>query len=78
MRKLSNELVIIVVGVVCLLGVAITLFFSREESRYTIKTEFNTYCVDNFRVYGKGITFNTADGRAVIAQGNFEIILNKK
>lgn len=78
MRKLSNELVIIIVGVVCIVGVAVTLFLSRNESRYTIKTEFNTYCVDNFRIYGKGITFNTVDGRAVIAQGNFEIILNKK
>lgn len=78
MRKLSNELVIIIVGVVCLLGVAITLYLSRDESRYTIKTEYSTYCVDNFRIYGKGITFNTADGRSVIAQGNFEIILNKK
>lgn len=78
MRRLSNELVIIIVGVVCIVGVAVTLFLSRDESRYTIKTEFNTYCVDNFRIYGKGITFNTADGRVVIAQGNFEIILNKK
>lgn len=78
MKKLSNELVIIIVGVVCIVGVAVTLFLSRNESRYTIKTEFNTYCVDNFRIYGKGITFNTVDGRAVVAQGNFEIILNKK
>lgn len=78
MRKLSNELVIIIVGVVCLLGVAITLFLSKDEGRYTIKTGFNTYCVDTFKIYGKGITFNTSDGRSVITQGNFEIIVNKK
>ncbi len=78
MRKLSGELIVILVGVFCLLGVAITLFLSRDESKYTIKTDFSTYCVDNFRVYGKGITFNTVDGRTVMAQGNFEIILNKK
>ena len=78
MRKLSGELIVIIVGVVCLFGVAITLFLSRDESRYTIKTEFNTYCVDNFRIYGKGITFTTKSGDVVASQGNFEIILNKK
>jgi dihydroorotase len=78
MRKLSNELVIIVVGVVCLMGVAITLYLSRDESKYTIKTEFNTYCVDNFRIYGKGVTFTTKSGDVVVSQGNFEIVLNKK
>jgi hypothetical protein len=78
MKKVSGELIIILVGVVCLLGVAVTLFLSRNESKYTIKTDFSTYCVDNFRVYGKGITFNTVDGRTVMAQGNFEIILNKQ
>jgi hypothetical protein len=78
MRKLSGELIVIIVGVVCLFGVAITLFLSRDESRYTIKTEFNTYCVDNFRIYGKGITFTTKNGDVVASQGNFEIILNKK
>lgn len=78
MRRIANELVIVAVGAICIVGVAITLYLTKPESRYTIKTEFNTYCVDNFRIYGKGITFNTVDGRAVIAQGNFEIILNKK
>jgi hypothetical protein len=78
MRKLSNEVVILLVGVVCILGVAITLRLSREESKYTIKTQFNTYCVDNFRIYGKGITFTTKSGDVVASQGNFEIILNKK
>jgi hypothetical protein len=78
MRKLSNELVIILVGVFCLLGVATTLYLSRDTSKYTIKTDFCTYNVDNFRIYGRGITFNTSDGRVVITQGNFEIILNKK
>lgn len=78
MRRIANELVIVAVGAICIIGVAITLYLSRDDSRYTIKTEFSAYCVDNFRIYGKGITFNTADGRAVIAQGNFEIILNKK
>jgi hypothetical protein len=78
MRKLSNELVIIIVGVVCVIGVAITLYLSRDESKYTIKTEFSTYCVDNFRIYGKGISFTTKDGDIIVSQGNFEIILNKK
>ena len=78
MRKLSNEVVILLVGVICILGVAITLRLSREESKYTIKTQFNTYCVDNFRIYGKGITFTTKSGDVVASQGNFEIILNKK
>ena len=78
MRKLSNEIVILLVGVVCILGVAITLRLSRDESKYTIKTQFNTYCVDNFRIYGKGITFTTKSGDVVASQGNFEIILNKK
>ena len=78
MRKLSGELIVIIVGVVCLFGVAITLFLSRDESRYTIKTEFSTYCVDNFRIYGKGITFTTKSGDVIASQGNFEIILNKK
>jgi hypothetical protein len=78
MRKLSNELVIIIVGVVCVIGVAITLYLSRDESKYTIKTEFSTYCVDNFRIYGKGISFTTKGGDIIVSQGNFEIILNKK
>jgi hypothetical protein len=77
MKKLSNELVIILVGVLCLLGVATTLYLSRNTSKYTIKTDFCTYNVENFRIYGRGITFNTSDGRVVMAQGNFEIILNK-
>lgn len=77
MKKLSNELVIILVGVVCLIGVATTLYLSRNTSKYTIKTDFCTYNVDNFRTYGRGITFNTSDGRVVMAQGNFEIVLNK-
>jgi hypothetical protein len=78
MRKLSNELVIIIVGVVCVIGVAITLYLSRDESKYTIKTEFSTYCVDNFRIYGKGVSFTTKNGDVVASQGDFEIILNKK
>jgi hypothetical protein len=78
MRKLPNEIVILIVGVVCILGVAITLRLSRDESKYTIKTQFNTYCVDNFRIYGKGVTFTTKNGDVVASQGNFEIILNKK
>lgn len=78
MRKLSNEVVILIIGVVCVLGVAITLRLSRDESKYTIKTQFNTYCVDNFRIYGKGVTFTTKNGDVVASQGNFEIILNKK
>jgi hypothetical protein len=78
MKKVSGELIVILVGVIFLLGVAVTLALSRDKSKYTIKTDFSTYCVDNFRVYGKGITFNTVDGRTVMAQGNFEIILNKK
>ena len=78
MRKLSNELVIIMVGVVCILGVAITMYLSRPTSKYTIKTEFSTYCVDTFRVYGHGVTFTSVDGKVVVTQGNFEIILNKK
>jgi len=78
MRKLPNEIVILIIGVVCVLGVAITLRLSRDESKYTIKTQFNTYCVDNFRIYGKGVTFTTKNGDVVASQGNFEIILNKK
>jgi hypothetical protein len=78
MKKLPNEIVILIVGVVCILGVAITLRLSRDESKYTIKTQFNTYCVDNFRIYGKGVTFTTKSGDVVASQGNFEIILNKK
>lgn len=78
MRKLSNELVIIIVGVVCLIGVSTTMYLSRNTSKYTIKTSFCAYDVDTFRVYGRGITFNTTDGRYVVSQGNFEIILNKK
>jgi hypothetical protein len=77
MKKLSNELVIIVVGVVCLMGVAITLYLSRDTAKYTIKTEFCTYKTNNFRVYGRGVTFDTYDGKKVVTQGNFEIILNK-
>ena len=76
MRKLSNELAIILIGFVCLVGVALTLYLSRDSGKYTIKTEFSTYCADNFRVYGKGITFTTSDGRKVITQGNFEIYIN--
>lgn len=78
MKRIANELVIVGVGAICIIGVAITLFLSREVKKYTIVTQHNSYRVDNFRIYGKGISFNTEDGRAVIAQGNFEIILNKK
>jgi hypothetical protein len=77
MRKLSGELIVILVGVVCILGVAITMYLSRPTSKYTIKTEFSTYCVDNFRIYGKGISFTTKGGDIIVSQGNFEIILNK-
>jgi hypothetical protein len=78
MRKLSGELIVILVGVFCLLGVAITLYLSRPTSKYTIKTEFSTYCANTFRVYGHGVTFTSVDGKVVVTQGNFEIILNKK
>jgi hypothetical protein len=78
MRKLSGELIVILVGVVCVVGVAITMYLARETSKYTIKTEFSTYCANNFRVYGHGVTFTSVDGRVVVTQGNFEIILNKK
>jgi hypothetical protein len=77
MRKLSGELIVILVGVVCILGVAITMYLSRPTSKYTIKTEFSAYCVDNFRIYGKGISFTTKNGDVIVSQGNFEIILNK-
>jgi hypothetical protein len=77
MRKLSGELIVILVGVVCIVGVAITMYLSRPTSKYTIKTEFSTYCVDNFRIYGKGISFTTKGGDIIVSQGNFEIILNK-
>jgi hypothetical protein len=77
MRKLSGELIVIIVGVVCIVGVAITMYLSRPTSKYTIKTEFSTYCTDTFRVYGHGVTFTSVDGKKVVVQGNFEIILNK-
>ena len=78
MRKLSGELIVILVGVVCVVGVAITMYLARETSKYTIKTEFSTYFANTFRVYGHGVTFTSVDGRVVVTQGNFEIILNKK
>lgn len=78
MRKLSGELIVIIVGVVCIIGVATTLYLAREESKYTILTKFNCYKVDNFRIYGKGISFTTNSGDVVASQGEFEIILNKK
>jgi uncharacterized protein involved in exopolysaccharide biosynthesis len=78
MRKLSGELIVIIVGFVCLIGVATTLYLARETSKYTIRTEFGTYCVENFRTYGKGISFTTKSGDVIVSQGNFEIILNKK
>lgn len=78
MRKLSNEIVVILIGFVCLVGVASTLYLSRDKGKYTIKTEFSTYCADTFRVYGHGVTFTSTDGKVVVTQGNFEIILNKK
>lgn len=78
MRKIQNELVIVIVGAICIIGVALTLFLARDESKYTIRTEFGSYCVDNFRIYGKGISFTTKNGDVVASQGNFEIILNKK
>jgi hypothetical protein len=78
MKKLSGELIVIIVGVVCIIGVAITLYIARDTSKYTIKTEFGTYCVENFRIYGKGISFTTKNGDVVASQGNFEIILNKQ
>lgn len=77
MRRLSNELVIILVGVVCVVGVAITMYMARDTGKYTIKTEFSTYCANNFRVYGHGITFTSVNGKTVVTQGNFEIVLNK-
>lgn len=78
MRKIPNELVVIAVCVICIIGVATTLYLARDESKYTIRTEFGSYCVDNFRIYGKGISFTTKNGDVVASQGNFEIILNKK
>lgn len=78
MRKISNELVVILIGFVCLVGVALTLYLARDTGKYTIKTEFSTYCADTFRVYGHGVTFTSTDGKVVVTQGNFEIILNKK
>jgi hypothetical protein len=78
MRKIQNELVIVIVGAICIVGVALTLFLARDDSKYTIRTEFGSYCVDNFRIYGKGISFTTKNGDVVASQGNFEIILNKK
>lgn len=78
MKKISGELIVIIVGVVCIIGVAITLYIARDTSKYTIKTEFGTYCVENFRTYGKGISFTTKSGDVVASQGNFEIILNKQ
>jgi len=77
MRKLSNELIIILVGVVCIIGVALTMYLARDTAKYTIKTEFSTYSANTFRVYGHGITFTSIDGKVVVTQGNFEIILNK-
>ena len=78
MRKLSNELAVILIGFVCLVGVATTLYLARDKGKYTIKTEFSTYCANTFRVYGHGVTFTSVDGKVVVTQGNFEIILNKK
>jgi hypothetical protein len=78
MRKISNELVVIAVCAICIIGVATTLYLARDESKYTIRTEFGSYCVENFRIYGKGISFTTKNGDVVASQGNFEIILNKK
>lgn len=78
MRKIQNELVIVIVGAICIVGVALTLFLARDDSKYTIRTEFGSYCVDNFRIYGKGVSFTTKNGDVIASQGNFEIILNKK
>lgn len=78
MKKISNELVVIAICAICIIGVATTLYLAKDESKYTIRTEFGTYCVENFRIYGKGISFTTNNGDVIASQGNFEIILNKK
>ena len=51
----------------------------KDNATYTIISEKGTeYYSNEFRIYGKGITFTDIYGKTVIIQGDIEIVKNIK
>ena len=51
----------------------------KDDATYTIVSENGTeYYSNEFRIYGKGITFTDVYGKTVIIQGDIEIVKNNK
>ena len=51
----------------------------KDNATYTIISEKGTeYYSNEFRIYGKGITFTDVYGKTVIIQGDIEIVKNNQ
>ena len=51
----------------------------KDNATYTIVSENGTeYYSNEFRIYGKGITFTDVYGKTVIIQGDIEIVKNNQ
>ena len=51
----------------------------KDDATYTIVSENGTeYYSNEFRIYGKGITFTDVYGKTVIIQGDIEIVKNNQ
>ena len=51
----------------------------KDDAMYTIVSENGTeYYSNEFRIYGKGITFTDVYGKTVIIQGDIEIVKNNQ
>ena len=51
----------------------------KDTATYTIVSENGTeYYSNEFRIYGKGITFTDVYGKTVIIQGDIEIVKNNQ
>jgi len=62
---------ILAVVAICTIIIAVS-WTTRTREKYTIISEHGTYHTDNFRLYGKGIVFES-EGEDIILMGNLTI-----
>ena len=65
-------------AIILLIGLAVlTAVFGKDnDKKYTIYSQGETYCVDNFRVMGGQLLFD-AYGKSILIKGNYIIEINK-
>lgn len=71
--KLIRQFGLIVIGAFAFITFVIIDAISESDYKYKVKTEYATYRIDTFRVYGSGICFDDRNGKTVYVAGSYSI-----